>query len=135
MKHLRVMTDNSTAISYINRQRGVKSMLCNNVTTEIWEIYIKSDVYISAAHIPGKENIIADLASREFQGSHEWILSLEVIKYLVELFQVPDTDMFASILNKQLPKYASWMPNPESYIIDCMSTSRENTYMLFHRLA
>ena len=34
-KHLRVMTDNSTAISYINRQGGVRSMLCNNVTTEI----------------------------------------------------------------------------------------------------
>ena len=34
-KHLRVMNDNSTAISYINRQGGVRGMLCNNVTTEI----------------------------------------------------------------------------------------------------
>ena len=33
MKHLRVMTDNSAAISYINRQGGVNSALCNNVTT------------------------------------------------------------------------------------------------------
>ena len=76
------MTDNSTAISYINRQGGVRSMLCNNVTTEIWEFCIKRGVYVSAAHIPGKENIIADLASREFQDSHEWMLSLEVFKYL-----------------------------------------------------
>ena len=71
-------------------------MLCNNVTTEIWEFYIKGGVYISAAHIPGKENLIADLASREFQDSLEWMLSLEVFKYLVELFQLPDIDMFAS---------------------------------------
>ena len=36
-------------------------MLCNDVTTELWEFCIKRGVYISAAHIPGKENIIADL--------------------------------------------------------------------------
>ena len=41
MKYLRVMTDNSTAISYINRQGGVRCMLYNNVTTEIWEFCIK----------------------------------------------------------------------------------------------
>ena len=93
-------------------------MLYNNVTTEIWEICIKRGAYISAAHVPGKENLIADLAPREFQDSHEWVLSLEVFKYLVELFQIPDIDMFASRLNKQLPKYALWMPDPESYIID-----------------
>ena len=85
-KHLRVMTDNSTAISYINRQGGIRSMLCNNVTTEIWEFCIRKVVYISLAHISGKENVIADLASREFEDSHERMLSLEVFKYLVELF-------------------------------------------------
>ena len=104
-------------------------MLCNNVTMEIWEFCIKRGVYISAAHIPGKENIIADLASREYQDSHEWMLSLEVFKYLMELFLVPDVEMFSSRLNKQLPKYALWMPDSESYIIDCMTTSWENTYI------
>ena len=76
-------------------------MLCNNVTTEIWEFCIKRRVYILATHIPGKENVIADLASREFQDSHEWMLSLEVFKYMVELFQILDI-MFAPRLNKQL---------------------------------
>ena len=54
------------------------------------------------------------------------MLSLEFFKYLVELFQVSDIDMSASRLNKQLPKYASWMPDSESFII---STSWENTYI------
>ena len=57
------------------------------------------------------------------------MLSLEVFRYLVELFQVLDIDMFASRLNKQLANYASWMPDNESYINDCMSTSLENTYI------
>ena len=80
-------------------------MLCNNVTKEIWEFCIKRGVYISPAHIPAKENIVY-LVPKEFQHSHEWLLSLEVFKYLVELFQVPYIDMFASRLNKYLPKYA-----------------------------
>ena len=49
-KHLRVMTDNSTAISYMNRQGGIKSMLCNNVTIEIWEFCIKGCIHISCTH-------------------------------------------------------------------------------------
>ena len=81
------MTDNSTAISYINRQGGLRFMLCNNLATGIWEFCINRGVYISAVHIPGKENITADLASREFPDSHGWMLSLEVFKYVVELFQ------------------------------------------------
>ena len=49
LKYLEVMTDNSTAISYINRQGLVRSMLCNNVTTEIWEFILKG-VYTYQLH-------------------------------------------------------------------------------------
>ena len=36
---------------------------------------LKRGVHISAAHILGKENIIANLALREFQNSsHNWML-------------------------------------------------------------
>ena len=129
MKNLRVMIDNGTGISYINRQGEVRSTLYDNVATEIWDFCVKRGVYTSAAHVPGKENIIAGLASREFEDSHECMLYLEEFKYLVESFPVLDIDMFASRLNKQLPKYASWMLDPESYIIDRMSASWENTYI------
>ena len=57
------------------------------------------------------------------------MLSLEVFKYPVELFQIPDIDMLASRLNQHPPKYASWMPDPESYITDCMSKTWKNTYI------
>ena len=38
-----------------------------------------------------------------------------------------DIDMFPSKRWKQFPKYGSWIPDPESYIIGNMSTSWENT--------
>ena len=64
-------------------------MLCNNVTIEMWKFCIRRGVYISAAHITGKENIIADLASREFQDSREWILVIDMFALnLTNSFQI-----------------------------------------------
>ena len=45
--------------------------MCNKLTIEVWEICIQHLSHLSAAHIPGKHNVIADLASRKFQDSAE----------------------------------------------------------------
>ena len=127
-KHVRIMTDNTTAITYINNQGGVKSKNCNSVAIDIWNICIKANVYISAAHIPGKHNIIADIASRNFQDAAEWMLLPSAFKILTKVFGLPEIDLFASRLNNQLPSYASWMPDPGAKFIDAMSYVWENLY-------
>ena len=70
-KHVRNFSDNTTAVTYINRQGGIKSLSCNEIARKIWEFCIHNNTHISAAHIPGKHNILADLASRKFQDSAE----------------------------------------------------------------
>ena len=35
-KHIRVMSDSSTAIVYINNKGGIKSKKCNEIAKEIW---------------------------------------------------------------------------------------------------
>ena len=40
-KQLRIMTDNSTSVSYINKQGGTHSPMCNKLTIEVWEICIQ----------------------------------------------------------------------------------------------
>ena len=50
MKHVRVVTDNITGISYINRQWGARSILCINMTTEIWEFCVKRGIRINCTH-------------------------------------------------------------------------------------
>ena len=74
-KHLRIMTDNSTSVSYISKQRGTHSPMCNKLTVKVWGICIQHLSHLSAAHIPGKHNVLADLASRKFQDSAEWMIS------------------------------------------------------------
>ena len=70
IKHVKIMSDNTTAISYINKQ----GMTLNALAVEIWEICIKRGAHISAVHIPGIHNVLADAASREFQDSAEWMI-------------------------------------------------------------
>ena len=35
IQHLRIMTDNSTAISYVNKQGGTRSLLCHDIAVKI----------------------------------------------------------------------------------------------------
>ena len=128
-KHIRVMSDNTSAIAYINKKGGTHCMTLNDLAVQIWEYCMDNDIYISAAHIPGKHNILADIASREFHDSAEWSISPEIFSRLVTKFGLPDIDLFASRLNHQLPVYASWQPDPESSHIDAMSFSWRNLFI------
>ena len=120
IKHVRIMSDNTSAISYINKMGGTHCMTQNDLAVEIWEFLAPLGVHISAAHIPGKHNILADKASREFVDAAEWMLPPEIFSGIIEKFGTPDIDLFASRLNKQLPVYVSWKPDPDSAYIDAM---------------
>ena len=65
-KHVRILSDNITMVTYISNQGGRKLLSSNETTKLIWEISIHINTHISAAHLPGKDNILADLASRKF---------------------------------------------------------------------
>ena len=123
IKHIRVMSDNTTAISYINKQGGSHSMSLNDIAVQIWLLCVEYGMHISAAHIPGKHNIFADIASRQFQDAAEWMLDPHIFNELVSRWGMPDIDLFASRLNHQIPTYASWKPDPSSTYIDAMQIS------------
>jgi len=62
-EHVRLMIDNTTAVSAINHRGTSHSDLCHTLTKEIWAWCIPRGIWISAAHIPGKGNIVADYES------------------------------------------------------------------------
>ena len=55
-KHVRLMIDNTTAVSCINKMGTSHSDACNDITQAIWSWCVQNDVWISAAHIPGSQN-------------------------------------------------------------------------------
>ena len=76
-QHIRVVSDNTTAVSYIN---GIESKFLpsDSITGTIWSWAINRGNWLPAAHIPGTSNVSADDLSRNFKADTEWALSNDV---------------------------------------------------------
>ena len=128
-KHIRIMTDNTTAESHINHQGGTKSPRCNGVAREIWKWAEYHNVWISAAYIPGILNVDADEQSREFDDATEWSISDFVFDKMVQMWGAPDIDLFASRINAKISTYVSWRPDPGSVAIDAFTLSWDRSFI------
>ena len=92
----------------------------NSVAKEIWLFCIRRELWISAAHIPGKNNIQAD--------NKEWMLRKDIFQNFTAIWEEPTIDLFASRLNVQVACYASWRPDPGATYVDAFSVSWENQF-------
>ena len=120
--------DNSTAVAYVNKMGGSKSEACDFVAKEIWNWGIERNIWLTASHIPGINNGIADGLSRGESTNKEWSLDENTFKKLSNLWDSHDIDLFASRLNHKLPVYASWSPDPDAAFIDAFSINWAQFY-------
>ena len=90
----------------------MQSLQCDRLTKEIWLWCMQREIWVSASHVPGKSNILADKASRQFHDNTESMLRQDLFLSITQLWGTPDIDLFASRLNAQLPCYVSWKPDP-----------------------
>ena len=120
-RHIKVFCDNTTATTYVNEMGGTKSLACNDIATDIWDWCISNNAWITCSHIPGRENLQADLASRVVNTRLEWKLNVQVFRHLCGVFGTPNVDLFASRLNNQVPSFCAWKPDPGASYIDAFS--------------
>ena len=119
--HIRIMSDNTTAIASINKQGSTRSWECNDAGHRIWLWALNRNMWLSAAHIPGIENVEADLASREFKDELEWTLKTTIFDHIVQLFGMPQMDLFASRLNYKVRPFCAFQPDPLANTIDAFT--------------
>ena len=60
-QHIIAMTDNTTMVGQINNQGGTHSRILYRWTRSLLEWIHLHDITLSACHIPGRLNILADL--------------------------------------------------------------------------
>ncbi|VDI82138.1 Hypothetical predicted protein [Mytilus galloprovincialis] len=82
--------------------------------------------FAGAQYIPGIENFDADHMSRNFTDSTEWQLKVEIFDRICKHFFVPNVDLFASRLNFQVPRFASWSFDPQATYVDAFTISWSN---------
>ena len=120
-KHIRIMSDNTTTVCYINNMGGSKSRACNDIARRIWKLALERNNFLSSAHLPLKQNIVADRESRVFNDRTEWMLHQGFFQKLSQLWGPFEVDLFASRLNKQISTYVSWKPDPGATAVDAFS--------------
>ncbi|XP_030062722.1 MBT domain-containing protein 1 [Microcaecilia unicolor] len=104
---VRVLSDNASAVAYINRQGGTRCrLLCREAESLLaWaEIHLTA---ISASHVAGVDNVQADFLSRHTLDPGEWALSDRAFQLIVQRWGLPVLDLFASRLNSKVPRFFS----------------------------
>ena len=95
---------------------------CNVLVKQLWEWCIARHIWISAAHIPGRDNLVADFESGRNEKASEWMLDSQCLaKTLEDLQYTPNIDLFASRLIRQFANYVSHRPDPQALSNDAFS--------------
>ena len=117
-----IATDNSTVVSYINKQGGTHSPTLLRLTVELLLWLEAQNIIVRAMHIPGCLNVITDHLSRPNQPiSTEWSLHPEIVKRIFMLWGTLEVDMFATLSNSHLPRFMSPVPEPRALAVDALS--------------
>ncbi len=111
-KHVLVRTDNTAAVSYINRLGGIRSHRMSQLARHLllWShTQFKS---LRAVHIPGQLNRAADALSRQLTFPGEWRLHPETIRLIWSRFGEAQVDLFASPESSHYQLYFSLTESP-----------------------
>ena len=111
---LLVESDNVTTVAYLGRFGGPLRHLAEIVEPlQMW--CLRHHVSLRAIHLPGEKNQVADWLSRQHtprHPAHEWRLSVDAFRSLVERWGNPTIDWFASPWTTQCHRFVTLSPCP-----------------------
>jgi hypothetical protein len=130
-KVILVRSDNTTVISYINKQGGAHSAELCYLTWELYQWCIQYNIALKTVHIPGKKNFLADALSRGKKiRMTEWSLNNTVVNMLFQQMETPNIDLFATAQNKKLPVYCCPFPDINAFQVDSFVNKLERDVCL-----
>ena len=130
-----ISTDNSTVVSYINKQGGTRSHTLLRLVVELFMWLQAQNIEVRARHIPGCLNVIADHLSRPNQPiTTQRSLHSEVVSRFFGFWGTPLVDMFATVSDSCLSQFMSPILEPRALAqwMLCLRTGREGQCTCFH---
>ena len=106
--------DNSTAVSYVNRQGGQRSSALNRAAQLLWREVLRRGGWVTAKWVPRDLNQCADLLSKASLDCWEVCLMPDTLRVIWDTWFTPTIDLFASALCHVRPAYCSLALDPNS---------------------
>ena len=116
-----IQTDNTTKVSYINRQGGTKSPSLCLLTLDLFRWCANDQILLKARHLPGVQNALADDLSRGRISPTEWGLHRGVVSQVFLTLGRPNIDLFASRKNTVLPTFCTRFPDPMAWATNALT--------------
>ena len=120
-KAVLVLSDNVTAVHYINKQGGTHSRQLNQLAVDLLMWCQERAISLLARHISGSLNVLADQLSRNQVDPKEWTLATKVTNELFRQWGTPQLDLFANRWNHRIPSYVSPCPDEDASGVDALS--------------
>ncbi|XP_069827931.1 uncharacterized protein [Dendropsophus ebraccatus] len=120
-QHVKVYSDNATTVAFINHQGGTRHRPLQFLARKIFgwaELHLLS---LSAVHLKGSQNIVADFLSRQEIHPGEWSLNPEVFQTLISKWGVPEVDLFATRKNTKVKRFFSLNPKEMPEAVDALN--------------
>ena len=114
--HITIFSDNRTAVSVLQKQGCHRNTFRHSRVSEILQILDLSQSSIEVHHIPGRQNILADLLSRQEHiiPSDLQISSILFGKICKEFGLKPQINLFATYYSKKCTSFTSSIPYKDS---------------------
>lgn len=120
-KDVRILSDNTTTVAYLNKQGGTRSRSLCLLSAKIFSWAEGNIRSLSAVHLRGVENTAADFLSRTTLQKGEWQLNPRVFRELVNLVGLPQIDLFASRRNHQVQAFFSLDFRDQPLAVDALA--------------
>ena len=78
--------DNTTAVAYVNNLGETVFPQLTTLAKTLWIWALQRDILLTAQHIPGVSNIVADTESRTVRDRTDWKLSPAIFSQIYQIF-------------------------------------------------
>ncbi|EIE88314.1 hypothetical protein RO3G_13025 [Rhizopus delemar RA 99-880] len=116
-----IRTDNTTSMTYINKQGGTRSLPLMTLATQVWTWCLKNNIMLQAQYIQGIHNKVADFESRRQYFKNLWMIKPAIFQQINRMWGPYSVDLFADRTTRLLPKYVSWIPDPHAIHTDAFT--------------
>ena len=122
--HVQLSLDSMTAVSFINRMGGTRSLPLCLAALHLWDMVLSRGCWVTAVWVSRDDNQLSDMLSKTQVAVWEFCVNQKILDNLWSHWFLPMVDVFASRDCHALPGYYSWYPDRQALAQDAFSVVR-----------